>query len=148
MSTRSNIGVLNSDGSVDMIYCHWDGYPENNGKILLESYTDLKKIRRLIKLGNVSSLGPELGTKHPFDFDYTLGFDSPEYEAFRNQCNFYGRDRGEKGQGPCHYPNVEQAVEAYRGGWCEFFYLFQNGKWTYMEGKAPFRALTPARCKA
>lgn len=25
MSTRSNIGVLNNDGTVTAIYCHWDG---------------------------------------------------------------------------------------------------------------------------
>jgi len=30
MATRSNIGIVNEDGSVTGIYCHWDGYPENN----------------------------------------------------------------------------------------------------------------------
>mgnify|MGYP003704491571 CR=1 FL=1 len=30
MSTRSNIGILNQDGTVDYIYCHFDGYVEHN----------------------------------------------------------------------------------------------------------------------
>ena len=29
MATRSNIGILNTDGSVYYIYCHYDGYPDN-----------------------------------------------------------------------------------------------------------------------
>lgn len=25
MATRSNIGIVNQDGSITGIYCHWDG---------------------------------------------------------------------------------------------------------------------------
>ena len=32
MSTRSNIGIINADGSVTAIYCHNDGYPSGVGK--------------------------------------------------------------------------------------------------------------------
>jgi len=37
MSTRSNIGIVNGDGSVKAIYCHFDGYPAYVGRILLRS---------------------------------------------------------------------------------------------------------------
>ena len=40
MATRSVIGIVNLDKSITGIYCHYDGYPENNGKILLNHYTD------------------------------------------------------------------------------------------------------------
>ncbi len=56
MATRSRIGIENEDGTVSSIYCHWDGYPENNGKILIDHYTDRNKINDLISLGAISSL--------------------------------------------------------------------------------------------
>jgi hypothetical protein len=56
MGTRSTIGVLNTDGSVSAVYCHWDGYPEYNGKILMQNYTTEEKVRELIGLGNLSLL--------------------------------------------------------------------------------------------
>ena len=56
MSTRSHIGIWNEDGSLDVIYCHWDGYPSYNGAVLLHHYQDPEKIRELIALGDISSL--------------------------------------------------------------------------------------------
>ena len=56
MSTRSHIGVLNDDNSVDYIYVHFDGYPEHNGRILVENYNSEEKAKELIDLGDLSSL--------------------------------------------------------------------------------------------
>ena len=56
MSTRSNIGIQNEDGSVEMVYCHWDGYLSNNGAILRKHYLTESKIRKLIAGGDMSSL--------------------------------------------------------------------------------------------
>ena len=58
MSTRSNIIIQNEDGLVHSIYCHYDGYIEHNGKILLENYTSRDEVVRLISLGNIRSLKP------------------------------------------------------------------------------------------
>jgi hypothetical protein len=85
MSTRSSITIKELDGSVKSIYCHADGYPEHNGKILNEHYTDVNKVRELIGLGDLSYLGPNIGVKQDFN--------NPDY----NQCRAYGRDRGETG---------------------------------------------------
>lgn len=60
MATRSNIGIELSNGEVEFIYCHWDGYIENNGKILYNHYNDLSKIEELIDLGAISSLEPDI----------------------------------------------------------------------------------------
>lgn len=57
MATRSNIGIKLDNGSIEMIYCHWDGYLSYNGKILLEHYNTTEKVNELIKLGNISTLG-------------------------------------------------------------------------------------------
>jgi hypothetical protein len=60
MATRSTIALEYADGSVGVIYCHWDGYLEHNGKILLGHYMDPFKVRDLLDMGSVSSLGETL----------------------------------------------------------------------------------------
>lgn len=56
MATRSNIGIENRDGSIEFVYCHWDGYPENQGPILLNHYNTEEKVRDLISQGSFSGL--------------------------------------------------------------------------------------------
>ena len=56
MGTRSTIALEFADNSVSQVYCHWDGYLENNGLILQTSYTDPFKVRELLDLGDFSSL--------------------------------------------------------------------------------------------
>lgn len=38
------------------VYCHWDGYPEHNGRVLIEHYQNLDDIKELIDGGSMSSL--------------------------------------------------------------------------------------------
>lgn len=83
MATRSYIGVRNLDASVDYIYCHFDGYPDHNGIILTEHYADMDKVNALMKLGDLSVLGEQIGEKHDFN------------KRTRGWCLAYGRDRGE-----------------------------------------------------
>jgi len=85
MSTRSNIGIRNADGTIKYIYCHFDGYPEHNGKILTENYTNINRVNELLKLGDLSVLGKFIGEKQDFD------------NRVRDYCLAYGRDRGETG---------------------------------------------------
>ena len=87
MATRSYIGVRNTDGTVDYTYCHFDGYPEHNGKILTENYTSMDKVKALMELGDLSILGGEIGEKQDFNNRSTQN---------SNWCLAYGRDRGEK----------------------------------------------------
>jgi hypothetical protein len=85
MGTRSTIALEFADGTVQQVYCHWDGYLEHNGKILQEHYSDPFKLRDLIDLGDMSSLGESIGTQHAFE------------KAPEGECTFYGRDRNESG---------------------------------------------------
>jgi hypothetical protein len=98
MGTRSTIALEFADGTVQQVYCHWDGYLEHNGKILQEHYSDPFKLRELIDLGDLSSLRPNIGEKHAFS-QFELPAD--EVEAFKalteDMCTFYGRDRNESG---------------------------------------------------
>jgi hypothetical protein len=56
MGTRSTIAIEFADNSVSQVYCHWDGYLDNNGMILGTYYMDPFKVRELIDLGDFSSL--------------------------------------------------------------------------------------------
>jgi hypothetical protein len=100
MATRSTIALEFADGTIGQVYCHWDGYLAHNGKILFENYSNPFILRDLIDLGDVSSLRPTIGTKHPFSV-FDLPSDSPMSkdgkfeELYGNMTTFYGRDRSE-----------------------------------------------------
>ena len=55
MATRSRIAIENQDGTVQSIYCHWDGYVSGVGKTLFNHY-DREKLKSLIELGDISVL--------------------------------------------------------------------------------------------
>lgn len=96
MATRSTIALEYADGTVGQVYCHWDGYLEHNGKILFEHYKDPFKVRELMDLGDVSSLGINIGRKHSFS---PFEGDKNDYDLAQAEgcTTFYGRDRGETG---------------------------------------------------
>ena len=56
MGTRSRIGYELPDHSVVSVYCHWDGYVEGNGRILVEHYRDREAVKELIDGGGMSCL--------------------------------------------------------------------------------------------
>jgi len=123
MATRSNIAIEREDGSVEMIYCHYDGYPEYNGKMLEEHYTDVDKVEKLISLGSISSLReevePQSGSAHSFE--------SPD----PNVTVAYHRDRGEDLQAPAKFVNINQAVGSSLEQ--EYLYVFsvKTKKWKH-----------------
>jgi len=119
MGTRSTIAIQNEDGTVTGIYCHWDGYTAHNGRILQENYTDEAKVRELIALGDLSSLGAELGEQQDFDNLSTHN---------DNWCLAYGRDRGETDVEAKTYASHDDFLEVMGQ---EYDYLFTPGKgWT------------------
>jgi len=102
MATRSTIALEFADGTIGQVYCHWDGYLAHNGKMLMEYYSNPFIVRDLIDLGSLSSLRPQIGTKHPFSM-FEANMTQDEYaNLYRDMCTFYGRDRGE-GQSDATY---------------------------------------------
>jgi len=105
MGTRSTIALEFADGTVQQVYCHWDGYLAHNGQILFQYYSDPFKLCDLIDLGDISSLGRNLGNGHPFS-KFGLKEEDPDFDQMIALCKqaeeegwttFYGRDRGETG---------------------------------------------------
>lgn len=56
MATRSYIFTETQNDNFVGSYCHWDGYPEHVGSILLENYTSQEQVDRLCNLGGFSVL--------------------------------------------------------------------------------------------
>ena len=116
MGTRSLIGHERDDGSIVGIYCHWDGYPEWNGAILRDYYTDNEKVQRMLTLGDMSSLGREIGEKHPWDQNDN-----------HRVCTFYGRDRNERSTSARVCPDIKTFIDSQSDA--EYIYLWNGIGW-------------------
>ena len=108
MSTRSHIGIENSDGSVRYVYCHFDSY--KNLEILRKHYNTSKQVKALIKMGDMSHLAPTI-----------------------DKCMFYKRDckgklRVEKAS--CRSEFLMKCIE-------DFTFLFINGTWYWKRWSNP-----------
>lgn len=104
MSTRSVICKANSNGTINGIYCHNDGYIKGAGETLFKHYQDQKKINALIGGGDISTLGSRL--------DATV---------------FFHRDRGEKLN---HWSGatIQELIEKMGVKGIEYVYMF-NKEW-------------------
>lgn len=114
MSTRSYIAIENQDKTVTTVYCHFDGYISNNGKILFEHYQDKNKIQDLISKGNLRSLEAEVE-----NIDYYGGEDCKPV-VYKNEQTILDKvlntDLG---------IHVEYIYE--------YIYLFKDGKWFVLD---------------
>jgi hypothetical protein len=108
MSTRSRIGVLNENGSIESVYCHSDGYPEGVGETLTSNYNSEEKAREIISLGDLSFLGDDL----------TSG-----------NTAAYGRDRGEDDVGSKKSRTEKGFITLTSETGGEYAYLFTAGHW-------------------
>jgi hypothetical protein len=131
MCTRSYIGIQNDDRTISVIYCHFDGYPSGVGQTLLNFYSEKNKIRELLKLGDISSLGKEIGEKHDFD----------NYKDNDDCVNAYHRDRGEEWENvkPGIFESVDEFLEKCHE---DYTYLFKNGQWFYRNYDNSLKMLT------
>jgi len=119
MGTRSRIGVMHGD-NCKSVYCHWDGYIDYNGRILLEHY-DSTKANFLVALGDISSLKPDVfigeGVEHSFE------------KPAEDITIFYGRDRGETGTEWKTDTTFEAFLERVDNCGAEYYYIMKDGEW-------------------
>lgn len=143
MGTRSAIGVVQPDGSIRAVYCHWDGYPEHQLPILQEHYNTDAKARKLIAPGSMSSLR----TTHTWEsepmpdpeggrFSYLKDEDGLTlYSHLRDPQPLYHHERGDDGPWnsaggsysipPATFTQKFPADEHFRGMGCEHMYLYR-----------------------
>jgi hypothetical protein len=119
MGTRSRIGVMHGD-KIKSVYCHWDGYLDHNGRILLEHY-DSAKANHLVALGDISSLDKNVeipeGASH--SFQVPLG----------GITTFYGRDRGETGIEWTVHEDFQSFLKHCDNCGAEYYYVMKDGTW-------------------
>jgi len=144
MATRSTIALEFADGTVQQVYCHWDGYLEHNGQILFEHYQDPFKLRDLIDLGDLSSLGSVIGNQHPFSPHFDEG-SKVAYDAAKEAgyCTFYGRDRGETGTGAKKFKDFADYVANHQYEEYEYI-LRKDGNWYVSKYDGPYALLKDA----
>jgi hypothetical protein len=116
MGTSSHIGILMDDGTVEAIYCHWDGYPSGVGRILKAHYSDRQRALELLDLGDISVLEALLSTSLPHSFE------KPQPGV----TIAYHRDRGEALKEPRIYENQHWYC---RKGEVDYNYLLKEDGW-------------------
>lgn len=119
MATRSRIGVMHGD-VLKSVYCHWDGYLDHNGRILLNHY-DSAKANHLVALGDLSSL--DINVEIPEG--ETHSYQSP----LKGVTVFYGRDRGEKGTDFAVDHDFESFMKRVDDSGAEYYYIMKDGQW-------------------
>ena len=137
MATRSNIGIVNEDKSITGVYCHYDGYPEHNGKMLLNHYNNDDIVNGLMNLGDLSILSENVNPTGPHSFN------NPQ----KGVCVAYGRDRGDTGSDSRTFEDLGE-YENFGSG-VDYQYLFEDGKWMYrnVNKTLGWMELTPQVCK-
>jgi len=129
MATRSTIAIQLGEDEFKQIYCHWDGYLSNNGKLLLEHYNTSERVKALIALGDLSSLREELAPKE----GEVHSFEKP----LDNVCIAYGRDRGEEGTEARKTTMYQSDCQRE-----EYNYVFTlENKWVVYGSKGTFRKM-------
>jgi len=132
MGTRSRIGIEMPNHTVVSVYCHWDGYVEGNGKILVEHYQNRDDVQELIDGGSMSSLR----TRGTWNLSSVLRDENGEYihdaagylkyENDREPQPLYHSERGD-GEDPTH-TSFDEFVSSDCGE--EYAYLFDlNDNW-------------------
>jgi hypothetical protein len=114
MATRSRIGIQLKDESVLSVYCHWDGYPEFNGKKLQEHFNSYEKAAELIDGGDLSALWTNLGWNNE-----TLPETGPLYYS----------SRGQEDVEPSLDDSTESYITSVNDSWADYAYLFTDGEW-------------------
>jgi hypothetical protein len=114
--------------TVKSVYCHWDGYLEHNGVILQKHY-DSARANNLVALGDISSLGKEIGEKHPFSrFDTDMSDEAYE-KLYGNMTTFYGRDRDEQGVDFRVAHTFAAFLDQVEACGAEYYYIMRDGVW-------------------
>jgi len=115
MATRSLIAIEKGHDVYDASYCHFDGYPEHNGKILKEHYKTEGIVNDLLSKGEMSCL-----------------------REFVDKCEFYTQ-RGEQLHVTQNVSYEYLRKKAQDMG-CEYIYVFfpAEDAWQYSETEDNF----------
>lgn len=138
MSTRSYIGIINKDRSIDAVYCHWDGYPDNQGPILKDSYDSAEKVRKLLSLGSLSALGRNFAPEGKVEYMSVYPYDT---------TIAYCRDLGEEMEDAVHFDSRKAFLDWIRSTFTDYIYLYNEGLSAWMFAKIHISDDKPIRLR-
>ncbi|GCA63338.1 hypothetical protein KIPB_009361 [Kipferlia bialata] len=121
MGTRSRIGVQHPDGTIEHVYCHYDGYPSSVGCRLYRYYYTEAKAQELVSLGSLNNVGYYIGVQHGTE------------DRFRHPhcmcCSFDHRDGGREWE-QCQAETAKDYAEFLtQRGWNDYYYIMRRGVW-------------------
>lgn len=117
MGTQATIAVKVDGRRYESVTVNWDG--DSLLPTLTQHYSDPEIAKRLVKHGNVSTLGDRIDPMGPHSFD------KPESGA----TVFYHRDRGEPWRGNA-YANRKEMFEFIKAHFAfEHVYYFDGKQW-------------------
>jgi hypothetical protein len=103
MGTRSRVGIM--QGNVcKSVYCHYDGYLEHTGRVLLDRW-DEAEVLKLMKLGDNSGIQESV-----------------------DEMNFY-KNRGETGVEAIRANTFKEFIDQVQGCCGEYYYVMRDGVW-------------------
>jgi hypothetical protein len=139
MGTRCLIGMKTSSG-YDLVYCHYDGYPSFTGTILEKYYKKESKVRALINLGDMTSVGAYLGTKKTVDNNFHfIGVDiDGEPCQIRKYVKDYGRSSKNELVFITHVSSLYAVITRMHTPGCKYVYIYEGGAWFYTSDKNPY----------
>ena len=103
MGTRSRVAVMHGD-VCKSVYCHYDGYLDYTGRILLEHYDS-------VAANHLISRGDNSGVKETVE-----------------EMNFYA-DRDEEGVEHRVAHSFDEFLEQVESCWAEYYYVMRDGEW-------------------
>ena len=112
MGTRSRIGKQLADGSILSVYCHYDGYPEFNGRVLRDYFSTSEKVSDLIDGGDMSCTWTNAGWNN---------------ETLEENGPLHYTSRGESIED--NAPRLDKDMEEFFTDNEEYSYIFRNGNW-------------------
>ncbi len=118
MGTKCLIGCINVHKGVKCISCHYDGYVDGVGLVLNDYYQNLRKIKRLLDLGNISVLGKDLYAKKGLKHSYM--------HPVRGVTIAYRRDRGDYHSQAKRLNSLEDFFDYYRKAGYGYAYLYDE----------------------
>jgi len=119
MATRSTIGIKNEKGEIKAIYCHWDGYPKHNGRVLVEHYNTKEKVEELLALGDISELRERVKPNEDEEHSYE--------KPLNDVVIAYHRDRGERLIKAKTFNTIGDVIAYF--DWNIYTYIFEDGEW-------------------
>ena len=122
MGTRSRIGIQLQDDSILSVYCHWDGYPSFNGKVLREFYNTKEKASELINGGDMSCTWTNAGWTNE-----TLPESGPLHYTSRGESIDMNAPRLDKDMEEFFTDNEEYSYVFTSAGWvCYNMHQFED----------------------